>query len=349
MPIDFLIRWHDVPSRRWRKYLSWLLCAAFFPRVRDYQVFLANSVHFLPVVMRLLGRLRRDQKIVAIVSDETPYFLKARRYSPLAHRALLSALRRYDALICCGRMEAHLVESLLDGRPGPPVFTVRGVGVGRDRREAFSRVRPSLDGRTVLFIGSGPMEWRGWYKGLDLLFDALALAATDLGALRLCVVGDWHPAYLGALTGHLPPSSVTLDLPGGVWQVSRLAHYLSGAALYVHLGRGDAFPNTVIEAMYAGIPCIVSEWTGTREAVEQVDPRLVVPCAAESAAERIRWYFGLPLATKEELSARSREVAAQYTEERAVGSFVEVYRQMLRRFGLPDLPSAAVPEGSVSA
>jgi glycosyltransferase involved in cell wall biosynthesis len=98
----------------------------------------------------------------------------------------------------------------------------------------------------------------------------------------------------------------------------------------------------VLEAMCAGVPSIVSEWTGTREAVEHVDPGLVVPCDAESAAEKVHWYFSLSPEARRALSARCREVAAQYSEERAVESFVSSYRQVLGYFGLPDLPQELI-------
>lgn len=337
LPVDFLLRWHDVPSRRFRKYLSWLLCALFFPRLRTYHTLLLDSVHFLPLLMRRLGRLRKGQRVVAFLHDETLFFLKEKRYSSLTHRALLSALRTHDALICFGEMQAHLARSLLGERGRPVMFTIRGGAVGRDRLTAFNRVRPALDGRVVLFIGFGPAEWRGWYKGLDLLLHAVGLVSTKITELNVCVVGEWDPSYIEALQARLPVFPSRVEFAGSIWDLSRLSHCLSGAALYVHLGRGDAFGISVLEAMCAGLPPIVSEWTGAREVVEKVDPRLVVPCDAKGAAERIQWYFQLSLEEKKELSARSREIAIQYTEEHAVESFVEAYCQILRHFSLPEL------------
>lgn len=342
VPVDFLIRWHDLPASRIRKYLSWVLCSLLFPRIRTYQVVLVDSVHFLPLIMRRIGRLRKDQKVAAILSDETAVCLKANRYSRLTGRALTWALRNYDALICLGNMQTNLVESLLEGNGGPKVFTARGGGVLRDRSEVLSRVRPALDQRTVLFTGHGPNESRGWYKGVDVLLHAVGLASDRIPGLRLRIIGEWDRAYIRSIEACFSRRFSGVEFLGNVWDLSLYSHHLSRASLYVHLGRGDAFPISVLEAMCAGLPCVVSEGTGTREVVERVDPRLVVQVDAESAAERLQWYFSLSLDERMSISNRGRKVAAEYTEERAVESFLEAYRRMLRHFDLPDLPQEAV-------
>jgi len=95
------------------------------------------------------------------------------------------------------------------------------------------------------------------------------------------------------------------------------------------LARGEAFGISILEAMLAGVPSIVSEWTGAREVVEQVDRQLVVPTDPAAAADRIRWYLGLPTPEKQRLSERSREVAATYTEERATQVFRDAISQIM--------------------
>lgn len=344
VPVDFMIRWYDVPASQIRRYLSWIVCALLFPNRRKYDVFLSDGIQFLPPLMRRLGLLRREQKVAALVDNETLFFLRAGRYPKATARALIWAMNQYDVLICIGRMQSELAAGF--ARPLRPVILTAKSGVARDRLPALLQNQPALSANTVLFIGNGPSDWRGWYKGLDVLLRAIELVGGDIAELRLCIVGEWDREYLGLLGAQFPGARSMTDFVG---RAADLSPHLASASLYVHLGRGEAFGISVLEAMCGGLPALVSEWTGAREAVEQVDPRLVVPCAAESAAERILWYFSLPLARKRELSARSRDVAGQYTEERALRSFVEVYREMLRRFDLPDLPGAAVKEGSASA
>jgi glycosyltransferase involved in cell wall biosynthesis len=82
-------------------------------------------------------------------------------------------------------------------------------------------------------------------------------------------------------------------------------------------------PNTVVEAMAAGLPALISEWTGTRETVKKVDENLIAPLEPEAIAEKILWYFSLTSAERKKLSERSREVVKENHDERKV---IEIFR-----------------------
>lgn len=337
VPIDFLLRWHDVPSSRVRRYLSWLLCALFFPGRRRYHVFFTDGIQFLPLLMRRLGLLNARQRVVGLVANETFFFLRAHRYPKASERAQIWAINRYDALICLGRMQTELARTFV--KDGRPLILTNRAAIARQRVSALSQNRPALDGRGVLFVGDGPSQWRGWYKGLDLLVESVALVASEGHSPRLRVLGTWDRDYVESLFARFPESRRRSEFSEErlVGADNVLSSHLADTALYVHLGRGEAFGITVLEAMCAGIPALVSEWTGAREAVEQVDPRLIVPLDPARAAERIGWYFGLSSGERRALSVRSREVASQYTEDRARAVFLEEFRRMLRHFDLPDL------------
>ena len=336
IPIDFLLRWYDIPSSHVRRYLSWLLCALFFSARQKYHVFITDGIQFFPLIMRRLGLLKPWQKVVALVGDETLFCLRAGRYQKLSARALTWAINEYDALFCLGQMETKLAEPFVK-RDGPLLLTTQGC-ISRHRISTLLQNQATLDANTMLFIGNGPSEWRGWYKGLDLLLPATELAASDLAGLRLSVVGQWDQNYIQTLMARFPGSSrITEFVELNVYLTDVLSHHLSNSAFYVHLGRGEAWGLSVLEAMCAGVPTLVSEWTGAREAVAQVDSNLIVPLDAELASERIRWYFGLSLRERRLLSTRSREIASQYTEEKAQSIFISEFRRMLRHFNLPDL------------
>jgi glycosyltransferase involved in cell wall biosynthesis len=115
------------------------------------------------------------------------------------------------------------------------------------------------------------------------------------------------------------------------------ADIFSEAALHLHLGRGDAFPIAVLEAMLAGVPAIVSKWTGTKEAVARVHANLIVELDPRRAAESILWYFNLSLENKKQLSAAARATAMEYTESRAVGEF----RQAVSLISQAPIPRSA--------
>jgi len=331
-PIDFILRWHDTAANPLRRYLSWLLCSMFFPNRKSYQLFLSEGLHFLPLIMRFLGRMDGSQRTVALLAEPSLFFLHTRRYPISTDRALRWALGKYDALACVGQMQTRLARSLVSTNHPPLIVTV-SIGISKQRLSSLQQARPSLAGDTLVFIGHGPDGWRGWCKGFDLLLHAVGLAARRAPGLRLRVIGDWDQRYVRQQMSRLPCRPPEVEFMG---RVDDLVPCLADAALCIHLGRGDAFPVSVLEAMSAGIPALVSEWTGTCEAVELADRRLVVPLDADEAASRILWYLDLPIRDRRSLSESSREIAAQYTVERAREIFVAAYREVLLHFGLED-------------
>ena len=82
----------------------------------------------------------------------------------------------------------------------------------------------------------------------------------------MTIVGDWDECTRESL---LRTDPAALKFVG---RCSDLAPVFATASVYLHPGRGDAFPLSVLEAMAAGLVPIVSEWTGAKEVVEQVDP-----------------------------------------------------------------------------
>ena len=326
LPVDFRMRWHDRPTSRPYRYLSWAVCALSFPNRKQYDLFLTEGPHFPPLLLKRLGMLGPGQRVAALMDNETLFFLRAGRYSKTTQRSLLSALEMYDALICVGSFQESLAQELLSESGRNPAILKITSGFPAGRATTLGNITPLLDSRRVIFIGNGEGEWRGWYKGLDLLLNAFVQVSPDFDDATLDIVGSWNEEYLGSIWPVTRGQSDRVRFLGHKRDISPC---LSESSLYVHLARGEAFGISILEAMLAGVPCIVSEWTGAREAVEQVDRRLVVPTDPAAAADRIRWYFGLSTSEKQHLSERSREVAATYTEERATQVFREAISQIM--------------------
>lgn len=318
LPFDFLLRHQDVPASRARRYLSWLGTSALFPAAERYDLFLTEGLQFQPLLMKAMGRLRPGQKAVALLANETLYFLREGRYNPLTRRALLAGLRAYDAFICHGQMLADLTrEALGEERP---IHVIRS-GLSAARRSALppAAERPGLTSGRLLYIARGTTPWRAWYKGVDLAIAAVAQAnespqTQTRPPLELSILGGWPGVSCFGLRERPP----WLDLMG---EQEDLLPALRGAALYLALGRGDAGPLSVLEAMHAGVPALVSEWTGLRDAAAEVDPELVAPLDAGAVAARIRRYLDLPLARRIELGVRAHQVAARYTEGLSIADF----------------------------
>jgi glycosyltransferase involved in cell wall biosynthesis len=316
---DPFLRWHDRSSSLLRRALSSLITALFLPRKGKYALLLSESPHVQHVLMRKLGILRRRQRIAALLDCQTLYFLHSRFYSPRTVRYFGWLLLQYDALICVGQMQADMARGIISGDPSAPEIVMIPSAVAESRVPQLLQAKPDLTSETIVFVGRGGGGWRSWYKGLDLLLEAFAIARKTRSNLKIKLVGHWDAKILEDICRQLKLESD--DATEYVGETQDIAAQFSQAALYLHLGRGDAFAISVLEAMLAGVPAIVSNWTGAKEAVERVDPRFVVDLDAKQAAERILWYFDLPLEQKERLSAATRAVAMEYTEARAIDQF----------------------------
>jgi glycosyltransferase involved in cell wall biosynthesis len=223
-------------------------------------------------------------------------------------------------------MEAELAREIL-GSHRTRIYIAFN-GVPSERLERLRGVRPDLESLRIVFIGSGgSVYWRAWYKGLDLMLRAFQLARERIPRLHFTVVGEWSQSVIQKL---LEESGLACtDSVDFLGKRDDIESVLQGSSLYLHCGRGDAYGISVLEAMCAGVVPIVSEWTGSKEVVAQVDERLVVPLRSEEIAERILWYFGIRAEERRALSERCRDVVANYTEERAVQTFREAFAKMI--------------------
>ena len=104
---------------------------------------------------------------------------------------------------------------------------------------------------------------------------------------------------------------------------------ISNHQLYVHFGRGEAFGVTALESMSAGIPTIVSNLTGVKEAVEKVRKDFVVPLEVDKAKEKILEFFDLDIIEKKALSKEFKEVSNFYSEDKQLKEFRKTFGKLL--------------------
>ena len=316
--VDPVLRWHDRDVPVWKRYLSWLLCALLFPRRSSFDLFITEGGHATPIVMKKLGMLRKNQRTAALMDDQTLYFMKTSRLPSASIQKLHYLLGCFDALVCVGDMQTALAHDLFDAVPGGPEIITINSGVREEQIQALQRVRPSLESHNLLFIANGPGGFRSWYKGIDLLFGTFELVQKQIPDVTLTIVGEWDEGEKASLAEMFPVAATRTKWCG---KVTDLKPALQEASLYVHIARGEAWGISIIEAMLAGVPAVVSEWTGAKEAVSQVSEAMVVPIEALAAAGAIVRYFGLAKDEREKLSQRSKEIAAYYTEESAIRAF----------------------------
>lgn len=330
--VDFRIRWHDKPSSKLRRYLSWVVCALTFPKKKQYDIFLAAGPHFMMVLMRIFKQLRKNQKIIIHLGDETLYFLHANKYSDSTRKILIRTIQKYDAIICEGKMGADIARKIIG--ESKPIHTVFA-GIPANHYAKNKSVVPNLKSKNIIFMGNGPSDNRLWYKGLDIMLESFSIAFENDSELKFTIIGEWDKSalepFLNKYNKQVNRAITFVD------STSHLNEYLKEGALYLHCARGEAFGITILIAMLAGLPCIVSEWTGAKEVIEQVSKDLIVELNSKLIAKNILWYFNLSENEKQFLSDKGREIAENYTEEKAIKHYQDVFTKVTTELGLTKL------------
>ncbi|MBM4041594.1 MAG: glycosyltransferase family 4 protein [Planctomycetes bacterium] len=205
-------------------------------------------------------------------------------------------------------------QSFLDA--GYPAGKVVQSPYGVDLARFVPRPEPSQF--TVLFVGE-----IGVRKGaLDLLE---AWARLGLSDSRLVLLGGIEPAIAARVDEYR--RRCAFETPG--FSTDMPAAYANASVLALPAIE-DGFPLVVLEAMASGRPVIVSENTGSKDAIEPGVSGFVVPIwSPDSIAERLQWLHDRP-AERAAMGAAARRQAEDYPWERHGADLVAFYEKALQ-------------------
>ncbi|HTY13182.1 MAG TPA: glycosyltransferase [Candidatus Omnitrophota bacterium] len=173
--------------------------------------------------------------------------------------------------------------------------------------EPLYRRYPELKGKkVVLFLGR-----INWKKGLDLLAEGFSLAAGKIPGMHLLIAGPDEDGYerkirsilerMGALGATTFTGNLTGDDRLRAFAVSRV---------FVLPSYSENFGMSVIEAMAAGVPVIVSDNVGIHCEIAENHAGLVIGCNAGEVAENM-----IKLLENDRLSDELAANAATMVEE----------------------------------
>lgn len=322
--IDSVMRWQDKGRSLLYNAIAWIVNGIALLSKKRYDIILVDNLHFAPIIFKYLKFGRKKPRIVVHLGSHTLYFMYSNRFSKLNTSLHKFFLSKYDALLCEGEMAAELAHKML-GKETPPCH-VTFLGPLKERGIKLSKCEPDLNSKNLLIIAAGPGEFRKFYKGIDLMIASFALVLKKHPGLTLTILGQWDQPIIEECLNHLSEGvRKQIQFKGSI---SNIEDYLAVSSLCLHCTRGDAFPTSTIEAMSAGVPVLVSEWTGTKQITKEISGQLIVPLDKEIIADRINWYLDLPKSEKLRLSELSRKHAGNYTEESAIAHYREVFKAL---------------------
>jgi len=287
---------------------------AVFTLPKNYDVYFCEGTYIIPALAKKLGLLSKKAKIVNILASPFLYYIKIGRIKGIRKQFALWLLKEVDLFVSIGRMEDEILKETL-----PNAKSV--VAYPKPKKEVVTSLlkderMPDLNSHKILTIGMNS----AYYKGIDIVYEAFKTVKKEFPDTELFIVGK-----MPDLSNYVECNDEGVHCLG---YVEDLKEVIKNSVLYVHMGRGDTFPVSCIEAMLGGIPAIVSEWTGTKEVVNKVDKKLIIELNPKELANKIIWYFSLNNAKKTKLSIRGKKEAKNFIKSVKIRDFKEKMKRM---------------------
>ncbi len=192
----------------------------------------------------------------------------------------------------------------------------------KDKRE--SRLLSGLpeDKRIILFVSHKVTDKR---KGMDYFVEAVS----HLAAQHPEMCADTVVAVLGThseeLAGRMP---LTVYPLGYVTDDRRLVAIYNAADVYVLPSLEDNLPNTIMESLACGVPCVGFRVGGIPEMIDhRVNGYVADARSATDLAEGLHWV--LCEADADALSrAAVAKVASRYSQQSVAMKYIEVYNEV---------------------
>lgn len=192
-----------------------------------------------------------------------------------------------------------------------------------DKKEARLRAGLPATGRIILFVSQKVTDER---KGMTFFIDAINRLAADHPEMK----DNTAVAVLGGNSEQICQQISLTSYPLGYVSDDRLiANIYNSADVYVLPSLEDNLPNTIMEAMACGVPCVAFRVGGIPEMIDnQRNGYLANFKDAADLANGIRWT--LDDADHDALStACLHKVAHNYSQQSVAMRYIEVYNELI--------------------
>lgn len=306
-----------IPYPRIRLLGALLLCVRFAWRLlRDRGGYDAIHVHTAENLAAIAGLLRPWHGATVTVKVSGAYEFDGglldpeRRHRPL-NRLRNAWIQRADTIQCISR---YTFDRLVAA--GYPRAGLKMIPNAVDLRR-FGGPRSTSGVVRVAYVGRLRQV-----KGVTVLLDAWH-ALAPAGGARLVIAGD------GELRPELEAQLDRLGLRGAVelaGAISDVPALLRDTDVYVQPSFAEGMPNSVLEAMAAGLPIVATRVSGNEDLIADGENGLLVPPGDPGAlAAAIRRLMEDP-ALARSMGERARERAQQYSTPAVTSQLVRAYR-----------------------
>lgn len=192
-----------------------------------------------------------------------------------------------------------------------------------DRQKARQRLNLPPDKQLILFASQRITNVN---KGMSYLVEACRLLVAECPELK-------EQVGLVVLGGHSEEIVSEFDFPvyplGYVNDTERIVDVYNATDLFVLPSLSENLPNTIMEAMACGVPCVGFRVGGIPEMIDHRQNGYVAEYRdAADLARGLRWV--LAEADREELRERAlRKVVQNYSQQSVAMKYIEVYNEAI--------------------
>lgn len=193
--------------------------------------------------------------------------------------------------------------------------------VAENRQKARHRFGVVDDTKIIVFVGR-----LDWQKGLDIMLHAVSQLRIVNSRFKVWIIGD------GPLRSTL---EAQIDQTGlskivQLWgNQDDIASFLFASDIFVLPSRYEAMPSSILEAMAAGLPCIVTKVGDNDRVIGDGIGGIVIP--PEDIDQLVRALHTLltDAALRRQMSKAARERSKDYDEKTMVKQIEHVYQFVL--------------------
>ena len=259
-----------------------------------------------------------------------PFIDGGRREHDLSYRVFHQKQELYARhrihFVTCSRWlgEQARKSSLLAGQPVTTIPNPINTNLFRphDKASARERCRLPLDKRLMLF---GSVKITDKRKGIDYLVESCRLLAEQHPELKERLGVVTFGKYSQQLKDMLPFRVYPLDF---VRDDHRLVDIYNAVDIFVTPSLEDNLPNTIMEAMACGTPCVGFNVGGIPEMIDHLHNGYVATYkSAEDFANGIYWTLTDP--DYPNLAEQAcRKAVTHYSEDTVARRFIELYNKL---------------------
>jgi glycosyltransferase involved in cell wall biosynthesis len=285
----------------------------------EYDVYIAEGTR------SLYGALSKqpisDSILLYLAADHLPYELLSKKYdSPSQINSMISshgiwALKRLfrhyidGAITISPFIRQHLKSILGENIP----IRIVSPYIQDDLYHQLLSLEPDLQGTTAVQIGAN-----SYYKGQDLLISAWEDVIQEYPEAELRLVGTGNPKEFERVPG--------VSVLG---YVENIVSELERSSLYVQPSRADGFGVSVVEAMLAGVPPVVTSTTGSSHVVKEIEHNLIAEPEPVDLAATIIKYFDRSKDNREILSESFQTRAREFNKANKTADFDTAFTEIL--------------------